>query len=135
MAVKIGGYIPDTDTYLLVDADLPLGSPPPVDTPARLLNADRGILYPPVPFHSLVARCPYFQEPTENEIPGVESVLAEVKEVRGPPADTIGELAIVPPSFRSDGGAERDTNPTIVSLQQEDQVDWLRESRQHRDSN
>ncbi|MDS0260637.1 hypothetical protein NDI56_14620 [Haloarcula sp. S1CR25-12] len=90
MALRISARVPDSERYLLVDADLETGQPPPVDTPARLLDARQGVLFEPNYFHSITAHVPTFRP--YDVADGELDALLDGVEVRGPPATTVGEV-------------------------------------------
>ena len=90
MALRISGRVPDSERYLLVDADLEAGQPPPAETPARILDARRGVLSEPNYFHSITAHVPRFQ--SYDAADGELEELLDGVEVEGPPATTVGEV-------------------------------------------
>lgn len=131
MGLQVVGYIPDSEIYLLVDADVPLDATPRPETLAWMLERveiGHAILYEPALLHSITDGCQSFEEP-EEDTPAVEELLAGVVEIRGPPKDSLGELATDP------GGTQgQEEHFPVVDLQASSEVDWLREAREERNT-
>lgn len=84
MCAKLIGRA-DEHTYLIGSDEYVMGEQPPEEAAARVLDRDRGILFPPQKFHSITAHLPRLSEYTGSE--GEVTALLDGVEVRGPSAD------------------------------------------------
>lgn len=95
--MKLIGRSSSGEKYLLGPDDMSREEPPPIDTPARILDLNAGTLSPPMPLHSITAHMPYL-ESYEGDDGELAELLTGV-EARGPPKTKMGELTEYWPSF------------------------------------
>lgn len=105
--------------YLLVDENLPEDGSGGLMAPARVLDADDGVLYEPNYLGSITKFNPYYEEhPHDDDL--LAKLLSTVNDVRGPPPNTVG---LVPHDHRhdeaDDGDGEQqaeENEPTTIDL-------------------